>query len=659
MKTSIVMTDQRSENFFNDFFRYHGFFSPGVRLFRTIGFKSKSFLISLAFVIPLLIMLLFLWSGAKAQIDLARSEREGINYIRPLENLIILAQERRHAAMNQASDLAEIQEKIKTGFAKVQLAQNLSGGVFRSEKTFEILLAAHQALNQSPAAATPDDSFETHSAYITLLLDLMHIIQDGSQLSLDPELDTYHMQNLAVSLGPTQLENTARLRDMGFLILKTGEITPIHRESILEWTARYNYIHSDVENSYQQGIAAYPEIAKLLDTNGADATYGAFRGAVKKQIMRTTLNGDAAVFFELGNATMQKQIASNMHVMARLDSQLQARIDRFYLVFYFQLALSLIFVAIAAYLLFTFYMVMMGGLKEVAGHLRQITLGNLMTVPKPWGGDEAAELISTLGEMQSSLRHIVGVVIAGSAQVQITSVEIADASQHLSRRTEQTAANLKKAAASMEQISATVKQTAETVAGVSDIVNANAVAATRGSVVIGLATQTMEGIRASSSKIGEIIGVIDGIAFQTNILALNAAVEAARAGEHGRGFAVVASEVRALAGRSAAEAKEIKTLIATSIEQVNAGNKVVSEAGLMIGEIVSNANRTASLMSDIASATSEQSKGVTQVGAAVHELDQATQKNAALVGQTATASGMLSDEAIRLNEEVSFFKIKA
>ena len=659
MKTGSGSPIQKSRNFFGEFFRYHGFFSPGVRLFRTIGFKQKSFLIGLAFVIPLLIMLLFLWKAARDQIDSTRSEREGISYIRPLADLIKQAQERRHAVMDGAADIVEIQKKVKAAFNLVRIKQAELGEKFQSVKTFDALLALDQTLNQTPAAATPVDSFEMHSAYIELALDLMRVVTDGSLLNLDPDLDTYHMQNFAVLRVPLQLENTARLRSMGALILKTGEITPQNRELMIEWTANYTYIHAEVENSYQQGIAAFPEIAKKLDIAGADAAYGAFRGAVKKQIMREKLAGDAATFYGLGSATIDQQMAMNNQVMDRLDTQLQARIDRLYLAFYFQLILSLVFVATAAYLLLTFYKVMMGGLKEVAGHLRQITQGNLMTAPKPWGDDEAADLMSTLGEMQSTLRQIVGAVIDGSTQVQIASVEIATASQDLSRRTEQTAANLEETAASMEQISATVKQTAETVAGVSDIARANAITAARGSVVIGLAGQTMEGIRTSSKKIGEIVGVIDGIAFQTNILALNAAVEAARAGEQGRGFAVVATEVRALAGRCAAAAREIKELIAASIEQVNAGNKVVSEAGSMIAEIVTNANKTASLMSDMASATSEQSRGVAQVGSAVHELDQSTRKNAALVDQTALASSMLSDEAVRLNQEVSFFKIKS
>ncbi|MDY7576321.1 methyl-accepting chemotaxis protein [Actimicrobium sp. CCI2.3] len=277
--------------------------------------------------------------------------------------------------------------------------------------------------------------------------------------------------------------------------------------------------------------------------------------------------------------------------------------------------------------------------------------------------------MNTMGEMQTSLRRIVGIVLDGSAQVQTASNEIAAAANDLSGRAEQAAANdlsgraeqaaasLEETASSMEQISSTVKQTSSTVAGAMSIVQANAVSATRGGTVINQVAATMEGIRVSSNKIGEIIGVIDGIAFQTNILALNAAVEAARAGEEGRGFAVVASEVRALAGRSAAAAREIKTLITESIAQVESGNRVVTEAGTTIHEIVINADKIATMMQEITVTTREQSSGVGQVEIAIHELDRTTQQNAALSEQAAAASTTLSEQAQRLSDEVSFFRL--
>jgi methyl-accepting chemotaxis protein len=337
--------------------------------------------------------------------------------------------------------------------------------------------------------------------------------------------------------------------------------------------------------------------------------------------------------------------------------RLQARMERLQTVFYQQSIGAGLFVALAVYLFLAFYKVMMGGLHEVAGHLKEITQGNLTTAPKPWGRDEAAQLMTTLGEMQGSLRRVVASVLEGSTQVQGASSEISSASNDLSERTERSAASLEETASSMEQIAATVRHTAETVTGASAIVRENAAVATRGGQVIAEVVNTMNGIRTSSGKIGEIIGVIDSIAFQTNILALNAAVEAARAGEQGRGFAVVATEVRALAGRSAAAAREIKVLIGNSMEQVEAGNRAVADAGVTIADIVSKAERIATMMGEIATATREQSAGVGQVGSAVQELDRSTQQNAALVEQTSAAAGTLSEQARRLSDEVKFFRL--
>ena len=225
--------------------------------------------------------------------------------------------------------------------------------------------------------------------------------------------------------------------------------------------------------------------------------------------------------------------------------------------------------------------------------------------------------------------------------------------------TEQAAASLQESAAAMDEISATVKATSEQAREAAAIAERNAAQAESGGEIIGTMVETMHGIHASSSKIGDIIGVIDGIAFQTNILALNAAVEAARAGEAGRGFAVVASEVRALAQRSASAAREIKSLITTSVEQVDQGAKIVRRAGDTVGTIVSSAHEVSRLLTAIANGVDEQASGVGQTSQAVQDLDGMTQQNAALVEQSAAAAASLKEQALRLAEEVARFRMPA
>ncbi|MBL8347866.1 MAG: cache domain-containing protein [Rubrivivax sp.] len=314
---------------------------------------------------------------------------------------------------------------------------------------------------------------------------------------------------------------------------------------------------------------------------------------------------------------------------------------------------------LAAYLFLCFYRVMDGGLRETRRHLRAMTEGDLTTSPAPWGGDEAAQLMLELRAMQESLRAMVLRVRRSSDDIVHSSSEIATGAMDLSARTEQAAANLEQSAASMEQIAATVKSTADHTHEAAQVARHNASTAATGGAAMANVVQTMEGIRASSAQIGEIVGTIDSLAFQTNILALNAAVEAARAGEEGRGFAVVASEVRTLAQRSAEAGRKIKALIGSSVEQVEAGASVVREAGTAIEAIVTDSRRVDELLGEIATSAGEQSMGVGQIGQAVQELDRMTQQNAALVEQTAAAASAMKSQAQRLAVEVARFRTPA
>lgn len=297
-------------------------------------------------------------------------------------------------------------------------------------------------------------------------------------------------------------------------------------------------------------------------------------------------------------------------------------------------------------------------LKDIMDVTEKIAAGDLTCSVTPQGKDEMAALLQSLLHMQSSLRTIVGDVRMATDSIAVASNEVAAGSQDLSGRTEQAASALEQTASSMEQMSGTIRQTADAASSANQLADNAAKVATEGGQVVTRVISTMESISGSSKRIADIIGVIDGIAFQTNILALNAAVEAARAGDQGRGFSVVASEVRALAHRVTEAAKEVKQLINTSVTQVEEGASLVKDAGTAMSNTVVAVQRVADIIGEISTASSEQSDGIRQVNEAVNHLDRMTQQNAALVEQSTAAAHSLSDQSRRLAAAVSVFKIK-
>ncbi|MBW8758103.1 MAG: MCP four helix bundle domain-containing protein [Burkholderiales bacterium] len=286
-----------------------------------------------------------------------------------------------------------------------------------------------------------------------------------------------------------------------------------------------------------------------------------------------------------------------------------------------------------------------------------VASGDLSARIEATSRDETGQLLAALKTMIESLVAVVGKVRHSSDCIATGSSQIATGNADLSQRTEEQASNLQQTAASMEQLTSTVRNNSDTARQATQLAGSAAAAATQGGAVVDQVVTTMGDIDASSRKIAEIIGVIDGIAFQTNILALNAAVEAARAGEQGRGFAVVAGEVRSLAQRSAEAAKQIKGLISDSVEKVQAGTLQVAEAGRAMNDIVAQVRRVNDLIAEISAATLEQTQGIGQVGDAVSQLDQVTQQNAALVEESAAAAESLSQQATRLVEAVGVFRL--
>ncbi|MFZ6707788.1 methyl-accepting chemotaxis protein [Undibacterium sp. TC9W] len=296
-------------------------------------------------------------------------------------------------------------------------------------------------------------------------------------------------------------------------------------------------------------------------------------------------------------------------------------------------------------------------LQEALSLAETVAEGDLRSQVSVSGHDEVTSLFQALKNMNDNLASTVGQVRTGTETITVASQEIASGNADLSSRTESQASSLEETASSMEELTSTVRQNADNARQANQLVVSASSVAVKGGEVVGQVVNTMGSIKESSRKIVDIIGVIDGIAFQTNILALNAAVEAARAGEQGRGFAVVAAEVRNLAQRSASAAKEIKSLISDSVDKVDQGSKLVDEAGKTMDEIVTSVQHVADIMSEITAASQEQSSGIEQVNLAITQMDEMTQQNAALVEQAAAAAESMEEQAVALAQAVSVFKL--
>ncbi|MDR7335750.1 methyl-accepting chemotaxis protein [Roseateles asaccharophilus] len=314
-------------------------------------------------------------------------------------------------------------------------------------------------------------------------------------------------------------------------------------------------------------------------------------------------------------------------------------------------------VAAVGVLMFTLTRSIVQPLKKAMQFSHAIAQGDLSTDIEVRGHDEVAAFMRSLSDMQQSLRAVVDQVRQSADSIHVASDEVATGNLDLSQRTEQTASNLQQTAASMDELNATVRHSTDAALQARELASSAATVAHRGGEMVGQVVQTMAQINQASRQIADITGVIDSIAFQTNILALNAAVEAARAGEQGRGFAVVASEVRSLAQRSAGAAKEIKALIGASVDRVEGGSRQVQQAGETMGDIVASVQRVSDIVGEISTASGEQSRGFGALGSAVSVLDEMTQQNAALVEQSAAAAESLKNQARQLSEVVATFRL--
>ncbi|NIE99382.1 HAMP domain-containing protein [Pantoea sp. Acro-805] len=419
----------------------------------------------------------------------------------------------------------------------------------------------------------------------------------------------------------------------------------------------------DVAAGHYQRYYDLPGTPGLPDAlrDRLESDYAAFNDGLKAMLERLKANDLQGMFaqnIEAKQVKMKATYAEWRTAQGALAAEGVAQNQQaFHTMMWLLAVVALVVVLVIVGCWFGLRAVLIQPLHQLLAHIRHIASGDLTQNIAVEGRNEMSQLASSLHEMQQSLVRTVSNVRDGSDAIFTGASEISAGNNDLSARTEEQAASLEQTAASMEQLTATVKQNAENARQASQLALTASDTASKGGEVVDGVVRTMHDIAGSSKKIADIISVIDGIAFQTNILALNAAVEAARAGEQGRGFAVVAGEVRNLAQRSAQAAKEIKGLIEDSVNRVNSGSQLVGTAGETMNDIVGAVTRVTDIMGEIASASDEQSRGIDQVGLAVTEMDRVTQQNASLVEESAAAAASLEEQASRLSQSVAVFRV--
>jgi len=468
--------------------------------------------------------------------------------------------------------------------------------------------------------------------------------------------------------------NVAELRAVAEVRTLMGQVRQHEKDMVIDYEdpARVQAHRVKWQSAIDQARAALSRMTEgEADADNAEAlaavksldAYAAASARVLEQIQGGAYDNARVADKMLARA--KQHVVDVEQRVAAIDQIVRAEVDETRAKF--QAAMQRTTWLFAAVLLLVVAVVVPGTLvnsRSITGSIRRardvataIAQGDLTQKVHDDGADEAAELLRSLEHMRAALAALVGEVRQASDSIGVSSGEVASGNVDLSQRTEQTAANLQQTASSIEQLTGAVKQSADAASQASQLANSAASVAQRGGEVVSRVVATMDEINASSKKIADIIGTIDGIAFQTNILALNAAVEAARAGEQGRGFAVVAGEVRSLAQRSAEAAREIKALIGASVDRVESGARLVGEAGSTMSEIVGSVQRVTDIIGEISAAAQEQSNGIGSVNTAVTHLDQATQQNAALVEESAAAADSLREQARQLADLVAGFQV--
>jgi methyl-accepting chemotaxis protein len=635
---------------------------------RNLRFAHKFLLISLLAGLMLALPTVIFVRGNLERIASAKLEVSGLAPIKDVMKLTQLSQQHRGLsagvlAGNEAQATARQAKAVEVSqsYAQAQTSVAALGNAKLDALVAQIGSdwTALSAAVGSKSIAGPQ-SFARHTALIADQLALSEDIVNATGIALDPNAAGYYLQSAVLQYMPRVTEGLGQMRARGNALLAKGSATPEDKVRLEALGGGIRVSMQAARKAIELAIVANPALGSVVSdalTKAVSATDEGLRLADEKIIRAEALNHPPAEYF----AATTKIIDVQFGLINVAFEALRQQLDNTVASIQSRLLLSSIVVAamtaLAVWVMVVITATTISSVNLALSLAKGVASGDLSQQIVARGSDEMGHLLQALASMQSSLSNVVTTVRSGSEGVATASAEIAQGNSDMSGRTESQASALEQTAASMEELSGTVRQNADSARSANQLALSASSVAAKGGDVVAQVVDTMKGINESSRKISDIIQVIDGIAFQTNILALNAAVEAARAGEQGRGFAVVASEVRSLAGRSADAAKEIKALINASVERVEHGTALVDQAGTTMNEVVTSIRRVTDIMGEISAASNEQALGVAQVGEAIKQMDEVTQQNAALVEEMAAAASSLKNQAADLVDAVSVFRL--